>query len=129
MLIKPDGSGEHRAPTGGLQAYDPAWRPAGPLPTDRRPCFVRGTSKNDVLVGTDRGDFITGGKGNDVLRGRGGDDVLVGGSGQDRLEGGRGDDVLVAADGARDYVSGGPGKDSAVIDRADRLSSIEYRYR
>jgi len=128
MLIRPDGSDEHPAPTGGLQAYDPAWRPAGALPTHRRPCLVRGTSKNDVLVGTDRGDLMVGGKGNDLLRGRGGDDVLVGGSGHDRLEGGRGDDVFVTADEARDYVFGGPGKDSAVIDHADRLGSIEYRY-
>jgi len=129
MMIRPDGSGEHPASTGGVQAYDPAWRPAGPPPTDRRPCFVRGTSKNDVLVGTDRGDLIIGGKGEDVIRGRGGDDVLVGGGGHDRLEGGRGDDVLVTADGGRDYALGGPGKDSAVIDRTDRLRSIEYRYR
>jgi TolB protein len=124
-VVKPDGSGERDVPTGGLPAWDPAWRPVAPLPRDRRLCIVRGTARSDVLHGTDRGDVIDAGHGNDRVYGEGGDDVLIGGPGRDRLFGGTGADVLGTRDRARDFLFGGRGHDTAYRDPVDVLSSIE----
>ena len=42
------------------------------------------------------------------------------------LEGGEGADTIIARDGRRDVVSGGPGKDSARVDRGrDRVTGVE----
>jgi hypothetical protein len=126
FLIRPDGTGEHIAPTGGLPASDPAWRRPASLP-DPRPCIVRGTPRADVIRGTDRGDLIYGGAGNDRIYGNGGDDALVGGGGHERLHGGRGNDYLFARDGVRDFLFGGPGHDSGALDPVDVVRSIEQR--
>jgi Tol biopolymer transport system component len=121
-VIKPDGSGEQDVAAG----FDPVWRVSAPLPSDRRPCIVRGTSRADVIHGTDRGDVIFAGRGNDRVYGGGGDDVIVGGLGQDRLYGGPGDDRFNTRDRLRDYVFGGSGSDRAYHDPVDVLSSIKY---
>jgi hypothetical protein len=74
----------------------------------------------------DGNDRLFGAGGNDVLYGAGGDDRLDGGDGTDRLYGGTGDDRLDARDRKRDLVDCGSGrKDSAVVDRADRVSGCE----
>jgi serralysin len=52
---------------------------------DDAPTFLRGTSKNDELLGSN---------GDDILVGRGGDDILVGYLGVDRLVGGQGRDIF-----------------------------------
>jgi Tol biopolymer transport system component len=124
-VIKPDGSGEQDVPTGGLAASEPTWRPAAPMPSGRRPCVVRGTSRADVIHGTGRGDVIFAGTGADRVFGGGGNDVLVGGLGPDRLDGGAGADLFGARDRTRDYLTGGPGSDTAYVDRVDLRSSIE----
>jgi Ca2+-binding RTX toxin-like protein len=51
--------------------------------------------------------------------------VLNGGAGTDRLYGGPGNDVLRARDGQRDVVDCGPGRDTAYVDRLDRVSGCE----
>jgi dipeptidyl aminopeptidase/acylaminoacyl peptidase len=90
------------------------------------PCRFVGTARNDKLTGSPFLDFLVGLSGNDVLRGLGGRDKLTGGTGRDVLEGGDGADTIIARDGRRDVVSGGPGKDSARIDRGlDRVSGVE----
>ena len=74
------------------------WQPLGPRPSG---CTIWGTAGDDLLVGTPRRDVICGEAGNDVVHAR---------------------------DGVRDVVEGGPGRDSARVDRRlDRVRSIERR--
>jgi len=89
---------------------------------------IRGTNGKDHLVGTQRADTILGRGAADVLRGRRGNDVLNGGTGGDRLTGGKGydrltgaggSDLIRARDGHLDTVNCGPGRDRAVVDRAE----------
>jgi Ca2+-binding RTX toxin-like protein len=94
-----------------------------------------GEGGNDVLMGDGGDDLLWGGPGDDVLRGGAGADVLKGEAGTDNLFGGFGDDRLygsqgrdflfgndgndylnggdegAAEDGARDFLTGGPGAD------------------
>jgi hypothetical protein len=86
----------------------------------------------DDLVGIEEPDQSSlGGPGDDILRGEGGNDLLAGGRGRDviaggpgigQLSGGRDADTLWSADGRRDNVSCGDGRD---IVHADRLDSIK----
>lgn len=94
---------------------------------------LRGLAGKDRINGGPGDDRLDGGAGNDVLRGfaghdrligRGGHDRLFGGSGRDRFAGGAGVDRIDARDAARDIVKGGPGRDRAVADRRDRISSV-----
>jgi dipeptidyl aminopeptidase/acylaminoacyl peptidase len=95
-------------------------------PRITNPCRFVGTARNDKLKGSPFLDFLVGLRGDDVLRGLGGRDKLTGGTGRDVLEGGEGADTIIARDGRRDVVSGGPGKDSARIDRGlDRVTGVE----
>jgi Domain of unknown function DUF11/RTX calcium-binding nonapeptide repeat (4 copies) len=86
---------------------------------------LTGTAVGDTLYGLDGNDVLLGLGGNDVLFGGRGDDLLVGGPGRDRLYGGPGSDTLRARDGVRDVVDCGPGRDTATVDRIDRLSGCE----
>ena len=81
-----------------------------------------GTAGRDVLRGTPGRDVLRGLGGADRLYGFGGDDVLLGGRGRDRLFGGSGSDVLRAADGARDTITCGAGRDRVYADRVDRIA-------
>jgi dipeptidyl aminopeptidase/acylaminoacyl peptidase len=109
------------------------WQRLGPRPAG---CTLWGTIGDDLIPGTAGRDVVCGGIGNDTLLGLGGadslvggfdDDVLDGGSGADRLRGDYGNDVFRTRDEARDLVEGGLGRDRAIADRRDRLSSIERR--
>jgi hypothetical protein len=80
-----------------------------------------GLAGNDVLRGLGGRDFLYGGAGNDLLLGRGGADRLHGGTGRDVLRGGRGRDTLLSRDGVRDALGCGPGRDTVVADRTDRV--------
>jgi Ca2+-binding RTX toxin-like protein len=71
---------------------------------------LQGTKRADVLVGTRHADVIKGLRGDDVITGRGG---------SDRLFGGRGGDRLRARDGHQDTIDCGPGRDVAIVDRAE----------
>ena len=107
-------------------------------------CRIRGTPRSDVLRGTESRDFIWGfasadrmfgaggrddlfgGMGSDVVFGGGNHDRLDGGPGRDRLLGGGGADIVLARDGEADQVACGShpgGRDRAVVDRLDRVSS------
>ena len=95
---------------------------------------IRGTQKANKLRGTGAGDTMKGLGGNDVLRGFGGDDCLNGGRGNDRviagpggdrligMLGGGGPDVIKARDGQRDMIKCGPGQDTVLADKSDRVA-------
>jgi Ca2+-binding RTX toxin-like protein len=95
---------------------------------------VVGGFASDRLVGNARANRLEGGFGNDVLSGGPGNDELHGSLGNDRLDGGpgrdeieadEGRDYVIAADGRRDTVNCGPGRDSARVDRFDRVIGCE----
>ena len=101
---------------------------------------IRGTQKANKLRGTGAGDTMKGLGGNDVLRGFGGDDCLnggrgndrviagpggdrlIGGKGRDTMLGGGGPDVIKARDGQRDMIKCGPGQDTVLADKSDRVA-------
>jgi RTX calcium-binding nonapeptide repeat (4 copies) len=80
---------------GGRSAID-VYKVTLPPPPGGR--TILGTPKRDRLKGTRRADVICGGAGNDIL---------------------------LARDGVRDRIDGGPGRDRAVVDRVDRVTSVE----
>jgi RTX calcium-binding nonapeptide repeat (4 copies)/WD40-like Beta Propeller Repeat len=83
--------------------------------------LIYGGPGADTLDGDAEADAIFGGAGDDVLRGDSYHDRLDGGRGHDRLIGGAGVDLLMAADGARDVLECGRGRDRATVDRFDRV--------
>ena len=60
---------------------------------------LAGTSRNDVIVGTDAADAIDGKAGNDTICGLGGKDSIEGAAGNDVMVGGPGADKLNGASG------------------------------
>lgn len=99
---------------------------------------LRGTARSETLTALNGGQKVIGGAGNDRLRGgpgwdclygERGNDRISGGPGYDRLYGAAGDDRLSAADGERDVVSCGSGRDYAVVDAVDRVGSDCERVR
>jgi Ca2+-binding RTX toxin-like protein len=96
--------------------------------------MLEGGSRRDLLIGLAGADCLTGGagndrllgdEGNDVLDGGLGNDTLEGGSGIDRMLGGSGNDRIRAVDGKRDTIDCGPGRDTARVDRGDRVKRCE----
>jgi len=86
---------------------------------------LRGDDDNDRLFGGDGTDYLFGGfgddslygdAGTDILHGDDGSDYLTGGSGIDSLDGGDGNDVFHTQDNELDYIHGGAGWDTAVVD-------------
>ena len=110
---------------------------------------------NDRIAGLAGGDTLEGAAGNDILSGGAGADALAGGPGDDRLSGGAGADRLSdvagsvrgrrpackrnrvaagagrdrvdTANGRRDIVHCGAGRDVAVADREDTLAGCERK--
>lgn len=82
-----------------------------------------GTPGPDLLRGSEGADKILGLGGNDRLYGLAGSDIIVGGAGADRMIGGTGNDRLEARDGTRDVLDCGPGKDTAIVDKIDRVKT------
>jgi Ca2+-binding RTX toxin-like protein len=72
---------------------------------------IRARSGNDLVCAGKGSDKVIGGAGKDTLRGEAGKDTLRGGKGRDRLIGGKGRDRLFGGAG-RDKLRGGPGRDS-----------------
>jgi Tol biopolymer transport system component len=140
--VSPAGGGLTRLTNDNSQDQDPDW---GPRAMALAACenLVRGTAGGDRLNGTSGGDRLLGLGGSDVLNGLAGDDCLDGGPGRDTLNGGAGNDRLVGGSGANRY-SGGPGndtlsaanrlretvdcgsgRDTATVDRRDRVRGCE----
>jgi Ca2+-binding RTX toxin-like protein len=126
--------------------------------TRRTRCTIVGTKGRDRLVGTAKRDVICGLGGRDRILGRGGNDLILAGTGNDRASGGNGRDRIYGNSGRDrlygnkgrdrlfggsgrdqmntssnhrrgDYISGGPGRDSASYNRGDRVRSVERRSR
>jgi Ca2+-binding RTX toxin-like protein len=86
---------------------------------------IRGLAGNDTLCGGPGNDSLYGGSGSDRLSGNAGNDRLEGGAGKDSLAGGAGRDRINAKDGKRDRVDCGAGRDTATVDKKDRLRHCE----
>ena len=84
-----------------------------------------GAAGNDKLFGDDGDDRLFGGRGRDTLDGGRGNDRLTGGADSDRYKGGAGDDTIGARNGKVDTIDCGAGKDSATVDRRDRVKGCE----
>jgi CSLREA domain-containing protein len=90
---------------------------------------VRGQSGNDrvfggagddpKVTGGAGEDFVKGGAGDDFVKGDGGNDTLVPGGGEDFVHAGGGADTIIAADGDKDKIICGTGKDVANVDPID----------
>ena len=112
---------------------DPTEAIAG-LPPHRKGRHLVGTGRADYLAGGGYDDVIEGGGGNDTIPGGAGDDridggpgndVIKGGAGADRLLGGTGSDTINAADGERDVVDCGAGRDRVIADSFDSVVNCE----
>lgn len=71
---------------------------------------LRGLKGNDTLRGKGCNDRVRGGRGNDQLLGGNGNDIVLGGQNNDRMNGGRGIDFMNGGLG-RDRIKGGGGRD------------------
>jgi Ca2+-binding RTX toxin-like protein len=87
--------------------------------------YKGGSGFDDVLSGLGGNDTLNGGNGDDAIDGGPGNDVITGGAGADRLLGGPGSDTIYAADGERDVVDCGPGRDRVVADSFDKVTGCE----
>jgi hypothetical protein len=81
-----------------------------PAPSVLGDVNMRGTRREDLLIGDDLGNELFGLGGRDTLHGMDGDDLINGGRGSDMLFGGIGDDRLFGSRGF-DYLDGGEGAD------------------
>ena len=84
-----------------------------------------GGDGHDILVGESSADKMYGEEGNDTLVGGTGTDLLNGGVGLDYMYGGDDNDSLWSRDGAFDFVSGGPGTDTAQSESQDQREDLE----
>ncbi len=91
----------------------------------RRGDYLAGGGYDDVILGMSGNDTLRGGAGDDRIDGGPGNDVITGGSGADRLFGGTGSDTIYAADGERDFVDCGPGRDRVIADSFDKVVNCE----
>lgn len=139
---------------GSLKSSPPAVTQPPPITTAGGRCAVtqRGSARGETLRGTAGDDRLLGLGGNDLLKGLAGADCLYGGTGSDRLEGGTGNDDLnggsgndvlrgdkgtdgfrgnagndriIATDGRRERIDCGKGRDTATVDRRDRVRGCE----
>jgi len=107
----------------------PGRRCVNPIPGTNAPDHLRGTGAGDEINGRGGGDRIDGRAAADCVKGGKGDDRIRGGKGRDRLSGGAGGDRIDAADGRRDRVRCGPGRDTVVADGKDRVGRSCERIR
>lgn len=81
------------------------------------PNEIKGNRNNDKVKGGQNDEKIKGGKGSDVIDP---------GSGQDSVEAGPQNDRIDSRDGEVDRINGGKGeKDSAEVDKRDRVKNVE----
>jgi hypothetical protein len=87
---------------------------------------LTGSSGADTLSGGSGRDTLSGGLANDRLSGGAGNDRISGGAGRNRYSGGSGNDSINAANGKKETVSCGRGRnDKARADRSDRVRGCE----
>jgi hemolysin type calcium-binding protein/WD40 repeat protein len=87
--------------------------------------YLAGGGHDDVIFGLGGNDTLLGGAGDDRIYGGTGNDVITPGAGADRVMGGPGSDTIYAADGERDVVNCGAGRDRAVVDPVDKTIGCE----
>ncbi len=80
---------------------------------------ILGTSAPETIRETAGRDRISAGAGDDRMFGLAGNEVLTGGAGRDVVRGGARSDRLLLRDGEADTAVCGPGRDFALVDRAD----------
>jgi hypothetical protein len=80
---------------------------------------------SDRVLGGLGNDRIFGGSGTDSISGGPGDDHITPGPGRDRASAGAGNDRITSADGRRDVIDCGPGRDTATVDAIDRVRRCE----
>jgi RTX calcium-binding nonapeptide repeat (4 copies)/WD40-like Beta Propeller Repeat len=87
--------------------------------------YEAGGGHDDRIFGRGGNDTVTGGAGDDLIEGGDGNDIITGGSGADRLYGGPASDTIYAADGERDTIDCGAGRDRVVADSFDKTVNCE----
>ncbi len=87
----------------------------------------RDNVRDDVeqVAGSDFGDRLTGDEKPSHFLGLGGADTIDPGANIDRVFGATGGDTLLLKDGFVDFADGGPGTDTATVDRFDSLTTID----
>jgi len=83
--------------------------------SDATNLILKGTSGDDLLIGTPVADPVEGLAGNDTIEGRASNDTLDGGAGNDILKGEEGNDRLIGGAGVDQFI-GGMGNDVFVVD-------------
>ena len=91
----------------------------------KRPVAAAVKDGNDTLDGGDGDDKLYGAGGNDKLTGGAGNDVLDGGGGTNKYSAGAGNDKVVANNKKRETVDCGKGKDTATVDKRDKVRGCE----
>lgn len=86
---------------------------------------LNGGSGDDNLAGGTGNDRLVGGPGRDTSTGGAGNDTIVGGPGRNSYSGGAGNDKLTAVNRIRETVDCGAGRDTARVDRVDRVKGCE----
>jgi len=86
---------------------------------------VVGTQAGDQMFGDDGDDRVFGRHGADCLHGGDGDDRIDAGAGVDKVYGGPGADTIATRDDQPDFVDCGSGRDTALVDRHDRVRGCE----
>ena len=91
---------------------------------------VYGSVGNDYVSGGSNDDYVSGGRGNDSMRGESGRDRMFGGAGHDAIDvgpgkngasGGSGNDRIDAANGSKDNINCGSGRDLVRADAVDQV--------
>ena len=86
---------------------------------------LHGAAGNDKLVGDSGNDTLNGGAGKDGLDGGAGNDKLNGGGAKNSYRGGAGRDTIAAANGQKETVDCGAGRDTARVDKTDKVKGCE----
>jgi Ca2+-binding RTX toxin-like protein len=86
---------------------------------------INGGSSHDRISGGSSSDRINGASGNDRLTGSSGNDRITGGSGRNTYSGGSGRDRINARNRRTERINCGSGRDTATVDRRDRVRGCE----
>lgn len=86
---------------------------------------VRGGAGRDVVAGGSGRDVLTADSGDDQLYGDSGADRIYAGTGSNRIDAGTGNDYVSARNGSIDTINCGVGRDTARVDRIDRVAGCE----